>query len=52
MNKSLENFSRWKEVFESKTLKINFKKIEVMVSGSKGRVLNSNLIPVPRAARK
>ena len=40
MSESIQNlkekFLKWKEAFESKELKVNLKKTEVMVSGSKG----------------
>ena len=34
-----EKFLKWKETFESKGMKVNFKKTKVMVSGLKGEVL-------------
>ena len=49
MSKSMENlkekFLKWEEVFESKGLKVNLKKIKVIVSGSKGEVLKSKVDP-------
>ena len=38
-----EKFLKWKEAFERKGLKVNFKKTKVMMSGSKGEVLNSKV---------
>ena len=48
-----ENFLKWKEAFESKKLKVNFKKSKVMVSGLKDEVLKRvKLIRVPSAVRR
>ena len=44
-----EKFLKWKAAFESKGLKVNLKKTEVMVSGSNSRV---KLIHLPNAARR
>ena len=38
-----EKFLKWNEAFESKKLKINFKKINVMVSSSKEETLKSRI---------
>ena len=38
-----EKFFKWKEVFQSKGLKVNLKKTKVMVSGSKSEVLKSKV---------
>ena len=46
-----EKFLKWKEAFESKELKVNLKKIKMMVSGSKVRSSRVKLIHVPSAAR-
>ena len=47
MNESIENlkekFFKWKEAFESRGLKVNLKKTKVMVSVSKGEVLQSKI---------
>ena len=47
MNESIENlkekFLKWKEAFESKGLKVNLKKIKVMVSNLKGKVPKSKV---------
>ena len=49
MSESIDNlkekFFKWKEVFESKGLKVNLKKTKVMVSGSKGEVIKSKVDP-------
>ena len=49
MSESMENlkvkFLKWKEVFESKGLKVNLKKTKVMVSGSKSGILKSKVDP-------
>ena len=57
MNENIENlkekFLKWKEAFESKKLKVNFKKSKVMVSGLKDEVLKRvKLIHVPSAVRR
>ena len=56
MSKSIENlkekFLKWKEAFESKGLKVNFKKTKVMVSGSKGEVLNSKVDPCAKYGKR
>ena len=38
-----EKFLEWKEVFERKELKVNFKKVKVIVSGSKRKILDSKI---------
>ena len=56
MSESIENlkkkFVKWKEVFESKGLKVNFKKIKVMVSSSKGEVLKSKVDPSAKCGKR
>ena len=56
MNKSIENlkekFSKWKEAFESKGLKVNLKKIKVMVIGSKDEVLKSKVDSYPKCGKR
>ena len=56
MSASIENlkekFLNWKEAFKSKGLKVNIKKTEVMVSGSKGEISIVKLIHVASAARE
>ena len=43
MSKSIKNlkekFSKWKETFKSKGMKVNLKKTKVMANGLKGEVL-------------
>ena len=56
MSKSMENlkekFLKWKEAFESKGMKVNLKKTKVMVSGSKGEVLKSEVDPCAKCAKR
>ena len=56
MSESMENlkekFLKWKEVFESKGLKVNLKKTKVMVSGSKGEKLKSKLDPCAKSGKR
>ena len=56
MSESMENlkdkFSKWKEVFESKGLKMNLKKIIVMVRGLKGEVLKSKVDPCAKCGKR
>ena len=47
-----EKFLKWKEAFESKGLKVNFKKTKVTVSGSKGEVLKSKVDPCPKCGER
>ena len=55
MSKSVENlkekFLKWKKAFESKGLKVKFKKTKVIVRGLKGEVLKSKVVHMPSAAR-
>ena len=46
-----EKFLKWKEAFESKGLKVNLKKIKVMVSSSKGEVLKSKVDPCAKCGK-
>ena len=56
MSKSIENlkekFLKWKEAFESKGIKVNLKITKVMVSGSKGEVLNSKVDSCAKCGKK
>ena len=47
-----EKFLKWKKAFESKGLKINPKKTQVMVSGSKGKVLKSKVDPCAKCGKR
>ena len=47
-----EKFFKWKEAFESKGLKFNFKKTKVMVSGLKGEVLKSKVNPCAKCGKR
>ena len=54
--KSIDNskvrFLKWKEAFESKELKVNLKKTKVMVSGSKGELLESKVDPCAKCSKR
>ena len=56
MSKSMENlkekFLKWKEAFESKGLKVNHKKIKIMVSGSIGEILKSEVDPCAKCGKR
>ena len=56
MSESIENlkekFLKWKEVFESRSLKMNLKKTKVMVSCSKGEVLKSKVDPCVKRSKR
>ena len=56
MSKSIVNlkkkFLKWKEVFESKGLKVNLNKIKVMVSSSKGEVLKSKVDACAKCSKR
>ena len=56
MSESIENlkekFFKWKKVFESKGLKVNFKKTKVIVSGLKGEVLKSKVDPYAKCGKR
>ena len=56
MSESMENlkekFLKWKEAFESKGLKVNLKKAKVMVSGSKGEVIKSQVEPCAECGKR
>ena len=56
MSESMQNlkkkFSKWKEAFKSKGLKVNLKKTKVMVSGSKGEVLKSKVDPCAKCGKR
>ena len=56
ISESMENlkmkFFKWKEVFESKGLKVNLKKIKVMVSSSKGEVLKRKVDPCAKCGKR
>ena len=47
-----EKLLKWKETFESKGLKVNFKKTKVMVSGLKGEVLENKVDPCAKCIEK
>ena len=47
-----EKFFKWKEAFESKWLKVNLKKTKVMVSGSKGEILESKVDPSAKCGKR
>ena len=55
MSESMENLKEkfeWKEVFESKGLKVNLKKTKVIVSGSKSEVLKSKVDPCAKCGKR
>ena len=56
MNESIENFKekflKWKKAFQSKGLKMNLKKIKVMVSSSKVEVLKSKVDPCAKCSKR
>ena len=56
MSESMENlkekFLKWKEVFESKGLKVDLKKTKVMVNGSKGEVFKSIVDPCAKCSKR
>ena len=56
MSESIENvkekFLKYKEAFESKVLKVNLMKTEVMVSSSKGEVLKSKVDPCAKCNKR
>ena len=56
MTESIENlkgkYLKRKETFESKRLKVNIKKTEVMVSGLKGEVLKSTVDPCAKGGKR
>ena len=56
MSESLENlkgkFLKWKEVFESKELKVSHKKTKVIVSGPKGEKLKSKVDPCAKCTKR
>ena len=56
MSRSIENlkekFLKCKKAFERKELKINLKKIKVIVSGSKSDYSKVNFIHVPNEERR
>ena len=47
-----EKFLKWKEAFENKELKVNFKKMKVMVSGLKGEVPNGKVDPCAKCGKR
>ena len=56
MSESTENLNekllKWKETFESKGLKVDLKKTKLMVSGSKGEVLKSEVDPCAKYGKR
>ena len=56
MGKSIEGlrekFLKWKEAFETNWIKDNLKKIKVMVSGLKGKVLKNKVDPCDKCGRR
>ena len=56
MSESIENlkekFSKWKEAFKSKGLKVNLKKTKVMVSSLKGGVIKSKVDPCAKCDKR
>ena len=47
-----EKFLKWKEAFESKGLKVNFKNTKEMVSSSKGKVLKGKVDPCAKCGKR
>ena len=47
-----EKFLQWIEAFESKGLKVNLKKTKMMVSGSKGEVVKSEVDPWAKCSKR
>ena len=56
MSKSIENlkkkFFKWKEVFESKGMKMNLKINKVMMSSLKGEILKSKVNPCAKCGNR
>ena len=56
MSKNIENlrekFLKCKEAFESKRLKVNLKKIKVMVSGLKGEIFMNKISPCVMCSKR
>ena len=56
MSESIENlkekFLKWKAAFESKEMKVNLKKIKVMVSGLKNELLKSKVDPCAKCSKR
>ena len=52
IEKTEEKFLKWKKAFESKELKMNLKKTNVMVSGSKGEVFKSKVDPCAKCGKR
>ena len=47
-----ERFWNWKDVLESKGLKVNTRKVKVMVSGSEGELFKSKIDPCGVCGRR